>query len=524
MATAQLPFFNPINDDTTHEWPEDEIAGDPHKGSSTWLQKRPEIQQARDKTLRRISQGGIFVPAMTTPDAEPKYAVYNTQNILIKENTTAATTYVPPGDYVVYVGTGTKESQLAFDVHVVENEITYIPAEWSALLVKVVDAKGIAFRGNYEILNLEDRGYIGLGVGASLADAEELDTWLLWPGKYMIISVGEDYRAKKNFITVNLDPGKFTYITLVLDEENGNILGGGEIDSGLPNLKSQLWHLELVTGGAISFNHSRNIVSKIDDEILDLSAFVQTLFSIFIKNHYIYTRLNAEIGGKISFRNKYFVSSTDELNLEFLYTYKVTPWFGPYFRASFVSNMAPSIQELDEPYTIIKMNKNNEIAHTSAEPDIKLDLGPPFSPIVLNTGTGARFDTSVGNWMRFNARIGLAYRVLFARDLYIIRSHNYKTQTVTLAQLSNSRQFGIEMAAYFEILPLSWLSLKLETAMLEPFNDHKAPIIELKTNATIRLSNIASLVYTLKLDYEKRVTEKPQIDQLLQLRFSYKFF
>ena len=496
-------------------------AGDPHQGSQTWFAPPPEVQMAHDGQLPPVMMGGIFVPSMTGGVSEPKFQVQDSEGKLVKESYTGSIAYVPPGDYSVVVGTLVADERPEFEVHVVEGNTTLIPVEWSGLVVRVVNDRGATIRGNYEIVSLPERNYIGLGSGALVNEGERLSTWLLWPGKYMIISAGEGYQARKNYITVNLNPGELSRVTLVLDEETGNVLGGGEIDTISIEDEKRWWWAGVLIGGSVRFNRVDDVVGKATGQVLDLSAFLESYFTLGLHKHFLYTRLNAEIGGMIRFENRPFLTTVDVLKFELLYTYRVIDWFGPFARFSFESNMAPVYQELKNPHTVYKFNKNGEvISEKTKQMDIK--LSPSFSPIRLNAGIGGRFDLAFGAWFKMSSRLGVAYRNLIIRDLYIVDSD--ADAVITLVPVDNTSQFGAEAALTIDLTPIQWFTLKVDASLLEPFNDWANPIIDLDVDAAIRLSSIASLSYTLRLNYDVSLIDKVQIDQYIQLRFSYKIY
>ena len=270
-----LEFSTPGTTQTDEQY---NAQGDPHKQSRTWLSRSPSQQISHDAQLRPLSGGGIFVPTMTGGHSEPKYQIYDANGKNVDEARTGTTTYVPAGKYTVHVGTPVSHDNLEFQVNVVEGDITVIPVEWSGLIVKVVNDRGTTVRGNYEIVSLPDRSYIGLGTGALLNEGEMLSTWLLWPGKYMIISAGEGYQARKNFITVSLDPGELSRLTLVVDEETGDILGGGEIDTVDDELLERWWWASILIGGSIRFNHTKDVIGKAPGQLLDVSGFLESYF------------------------------------------------------------------------------------------------------------------------------------------------------------------------------------------------------------------------------------------------------
>lgn len=499
------------------------LEADPHDGSRTWLQPEPAIQLERDAQLQPVLQGGVFVPSMTGGINEPKYQVRDATDEIVKEAYTGTTAYVPPGDYTVVVGSLVTAERLEFDAHVVKGSTTMIPVEWSGLAVKVVNDRGTTIRGNYEIVSLPDRSYIGLGSGALLNEGERLSTWLLWPGQYMIISAGEGYQARKNFITVELKPGELSRITLVLDEETGDILGGGEIEEMPEDDEERWWWAGVLVGGSVRYNHTADVVGKAAGQLLDISVFLESYFTLGLHKHFLYTRLNAEIGGTIRFEDRPFFTTVDDLNLELLYTYRVVDWFGPYGRFSFESNMAPAWQELATPHTIQKLDADGNLISV-LENQRELKLSPSFSPLELNAGAGARFDYTFGFWLKLSARLGLAYRHVFTRDLYIVNEIDDDTQTITLNPVLSSSQFGAEAALTLDLTPIQWFTLKVDASLLEPFYNWRNPVVDIDVDAAIRLSSIASISYTLRLNYDIQMIDKVQIDQYVQLRISYKIY
>ena len=496
-------------------------AGDPHGGSHTWNALPPSRQLEQDDQLPPVMMGGIFVPSMTGGINEPKYQIQDDEGKLIKEAYMGTTAYVPPGDYSVVVGTLVADDRPEYDVHVVDGNVTLVPVEWSGLVIRVVNDRSTTIRGNYEIVSLPERNYIGLGSGALINEGERLTTWLLWPGKYMIISAGEGYQARKNFITVTLKPGELSRVTLVLDEDTGDILGGGEIETVSAEDENRWWWAGVLVGGSVRFNRVDNVVGKANGQVLDLSVFLESYFTLGLHKHYLYTRLNAEIGGLIRFEDRPFISTVDNLKFELLYTYRLVDWFGPFARFSFESNMAPAYQELTTPHTVIKHDSNGAVV-SEKQDQLDVKLSPPFSPIRLNAGIGGRFDLAFGAWFKMSSRIGVAYRNLIIRDLYIVL--NDEDDVITLVPLDNTSQFGFEAALALDLTPIQWFTLKIDASLLEPFKDWDKPILDLDVDAAIRLSSIASLSYTLRLNYDVSLIDKVQIDQYIQLRFSYKIY
>ncbi len=493
--------------------------GDPHGGSESWLQPVPALQVEQDPHLRPAATGGIFVPAMSSGQAEPQFQVLQGEH-LVAETRTGSMVYVLPGLYTVLVGSGVPENMLVFDVRVVEGLVTFVPVEWSGLLVNVVNDRGTPFRGAYELVRLPSRDYVGLGLGAAISEGEQLSTWLLWPGTYMILSPGESYQARKNFVTLRLPPGQLVQYTLVMDPETGDILGAGEVALAPENLQG--FDVNLIVGGSIGFNQADNVVGKAEGQVVDIAAFIESVAGFLEDNHFGYGRANIEIGGRLRLPDRPFVPTVDEINLDLLYAYRLTPWFGPYVRTSLETNMVTAYQEFDQPTTVRRYDKQGELVSESSEAELEAEIAKPFSPIELDFGVGGRLDFSAGFWLKFTTRLGLGFRQVFARELYVVES--LRSGVAEIRQVDNVQQYGGEAAVILEVVPLHWLSFKADASFLVPFDDYTEPFIDLRASATLRLSSIASLIYTLRLKDDPSLIDKTQIDQTLILRFAYRLF
>src|SRR5688572_6804569 len=188
------------------------------------------IHEELDKDIALIpyGKGAIFVPAMTNPLDEPPVAVYY-QDERIEEGTTGSRIILNPGTYEVRVGSGAGEQRLGIQATVRERHTTVVPVSWAGLSIHVVDERLGSLRGSYEIIRVEDREYLGIGFGTDEQAGEPVTTWLLRPGLYKIVRVGETYRARRDFATVRLVEGHHTHFQLVLDKASDEFKGGGEV-------------------------------------------------------------------------------------------------------------------------------------------------------------------------------------------------------------------------------------------------------------------------------------------------------
>lgn len=494
------------------------VVGDPHGGHPTWLTAHPEAQAARDKQVPPAATGAIFVPAMTHTNAEPRYIVRKDGKDLIARKI-GQKAWVVPGTYRVLVGSGGPSSMLEFEVQVIEGRTTYVPVEWSGLVVNVVNERGTPFRGNYEVVRMPQREFIGLGLGADIAQGEALDTWLLRPGKVMILAAGESYQARKNFVTLRLPPGELVRYTVVLQEATGDLLGAGEISDDQPR-KAGPWYINMSVGGSFQFARSDSVIGKSDGMTLDISAFLEAVGGYRGERHVGYARLYIEEEGTIRLPDEPYLSLVDTLDLDLLYAFKVVPWFGPYGRFSLETQMVPGIIDFDVPTDVLKHDsRGNELFVESGVSDTVLT--PPFAPIDLRYGVGGRFDLSPVYWFDFKSRVGVGGRHVFARNLYIIDDFD-DTPELDLFQVDDLTQFGAEMSLVLGVQLGRWVQLDAEFDMLLPFDDAEHPVVDFRTTIALRLASFATLNYTLRIQEDIQLTPDTQFDQAVLLRFAYK--
>jgi len=508
--------------DAGSEEPGGKALGDPHGAHRTWDTARPAVQADQDPRIGPAATGAIFVPAMTDSVLEPPYVVRDADGDDVATTPMGRKTFVVPGRYTVLVGSGADEAKLKFDTVVVEGRITWVPVEWAGLVVNVVDARGNPFRGSYELVRMPERDYVGIGLGANIAQGERLNTWVLYPGKYMILVAGESYQARRNFATLRLPPGELVQYTLVLDSDTGELLGAGEIASFRPQQRSSGWTGSLVLGGTFELNQSERVVGRTDGTLLGIAGFAESLFGYKNDVHLFYGRLNLEVGGDLRLPDQPFVSNVDELTLDLLYVYRVAPWFGPYVRASIETQVLPGIQPFEQPTDVRKLSASGvELGVETSRSSFT--LAEPFSPIEPRYGTGVRFDANFGGVLNIATRVGVGGRHVYTRGLFIL-ADDASTAEYEVRRVADVDQFGAEAALVAELTLGRWVVLKLDTSVLFPFDDYDETFVDFRGAITLRLTSFASLNYTVRIKDDPALSVDTQLDHAVLLRLAYKLF
>ncbi|PKN57633.1 MAG: hypothetical protein CVU56_09850 [Deltaproteobacteria bacterium HGW-Deltaproteobacteria-14] len=488
------------------------------EGEATWT-RPPAAEQSAARPALGEGQAALFVPAMTDPSSEPALLLRRTGET--REARSGAWVVVAPGAWELLVGTGAPATRTRVTVELAEREYRVIEPTWAGLRVEVLNERSTAFRGAYEVLRLPERIYVGRGLGAKVSDGETVDTWLVPPGLYLVLSAGESYQARRNFATVLLRKGELVRWTLVLDEDSGDVLGAGQLEvEAQATTADDPWSFDLVFGGSVGFARTDAVLGKSDGMSLDLAGFIESVNRYQADNHLVYLRLYLEEEGSVDLPDDPYLRATDELRLESLYMYRVVGWFGPYVRFAAAASLVPGVEELDEEREVVRLDEAGD--ERAREPPTKFaEVSPAFAPIELRFGTGGRFDVAPVHWFELNSRVGIGGRQLFALGLHR-PADRPDTPAFELQRVADVTQVGVELSLVARLNVTRYAQLDLEVDLLEPFDDPTHPVIDLRAGLAIRLASFASLSYTLRVIDDVTISEVTQLDQSVLLRFSWK--
>lgn len=91
-------------------------------------------------------------------------------------------------------------------------------------------------------------------------------------------------------------------------------------------------------------------------------------------------------------------------------------------------------------------------------------------------------------------------------------------------QLESSNLLGLEVTLVGSARILRWFMIDTELDSLTPFlstEDSKYPAINLKNTISLRLVSFASVVYVVRLDYDRQLSDHLQFEQRVMLRFTF---
>ncbi len=492
------------------------------KAAPGWELPLPKVQMEMDSTLIPVGKGAVFVPAMTDPAGEPPYVVI-ADDQAVARTPTGQKTILPPGAYRILVGSGVESQMIAHDVQVYEGHCTLIEPDWAGMVIRVVDKHGMQFRGTYELFALPDGEDFGLGLGADETRGETLRTWLLPPGRYMIVRSGETPRARQDFLTVRLLPGELVYFTLVQNEEDGGFMGGGVVDRGEGKTEFENWRLGLIVGGDLLWNRNDQVVGRDFGNSITVNAFLDWSMRYLDPNHLMYVRLQID-EGQTAQPHQDLQKTIDEVDLDAIYTYRLLSWLGPYVRFGLDTNVFPGrkIFGEDRQDVVIEDSHGNPGPVRNVE---DLQLQDPFDPLELKEGVGASFDLSPFQILDLHLRVGFGARQYLVQSLLKERGSKDGDldDTAYYVQVESSELLGLEATLIVSARLTRWLMIDTELDSLIPFvsSETNDPVLNWKNTISLRLVSFASLAYVVRLDYDKQLSEHLQAEQRILLRFTF---
>ncbi|MBN2496992.1 MAG: hypothetical protein JXR96_20540 [Deltaproteobacteria bacterium] len=498
-----------------------------------WLMPCGRVQLDMDPELVPMHKGAVFVPAMSESPAEPPYIVRSLDGKLEARSPMGKKVVLPPGRYTLLAGSGVESQMMERDVDVHEGHTTLVEPDWSGLIVRVVDERGAQFRGAYEIFALPSGEDFGIGLGADETRGETLRTWLLPPGRYMVVRQGETTRARTDFLTVRLQPGELVTFTLVQKEEDGSILGGGIVDRWEGKTEIENWRIGLRVGGDALWNRNDHVVGREFGNTLTFNVFVDANLRYLDPDHLAYCRLQIDEGAALLPGRDIgaLQKNIDELDFDAIYTYRLLPWLGPYVRFALNTNLFPGKRLFDTRESdVIILNPDKSVFDRLVRPD-RVDLANPFDPVEIKEGIGVSFDWSPTLVLDLHLRLGFGARQTVVQQLLVDYDPGEDEEdlcqdAVCLMRAESNDLLGAEGTLIGSARLARWLMIDTELETLIPFYSSASgtdPVVNWKNTISLRLVWFASLAYVVKLDYNKQLNKDYplQFEQRILLRFTF---
>jgi hypothetical protein len=506
-----------------------------------------QAAMAADAAVIPIGKGGIFVPRFTAAISEQDIAILDTADRTVVSGNTGSMFGVEPGTYKVLVGSGARNQRMVRTVTVEEGKAVTVIPDWSGLAVETVDSMAIPFRGEYELVRIDQFETYGRGFGANPELGEVVKTWILSPGVYKILGVGQGYNSITNFVTVKLSPGELCRFLLVQDSTTFRILGGGTVEVTPQSKITSHWKYGASIGGNVKYN------SEVDRMVNDSSSntlfgLLSTLWLTYQRHPYEWrTRIRLDEGFNFSgLEIGSLLTDADDFLLNSLFIWRFLPWLGPYGSAEVRTTFLPRRFIRDESSSFFcLLDDNYTIANPSADFDSSraFRLKPSFSPLLLTLGAGVNADALKYSFLETNIRGGFGgFYSYFPRQYRIADSSDAlwasPPDSTALDRLSRSvvlhpesatsdYGFGPQVSVSGLLRIARYITADGELKIIAPVAPEQRllrPDFDLLTNISWRLSSWITLDYTYTFLLKQPEKSDAQLDKSthgIWLRFSF---
>jgi hypothetical protein len=258
---------------------------------------------------------------------------------------------VEPGRYSVVLGSGGHNQRIVRKVTVEEGRTVPIVPDWAGLTIETVDSIATPFRGEYELVRIDEFEPFGRGFGANPDLGEVVKTWILKPGIYKILGVGQGYNSLINFVTVMLIPGELTK-ALACPEQDGfpDSWAAGPL-RWLRTPKSRRTGNTARISAAASTSIPSSTGSRRDSTMNTTLGLLSTFWLNYERPPYEWqTRIRLDEGLNLSGQDVAdLITNADDFLFNSLFIWRFLPWLGPYGLAEMRTSFFPQQIVRSEP-------------------------------------------------------------------------------------------------------------------------------------------------------------------------------
>lgn len=510
------------------------------KVAKTWDAPPLSEQMSSDRSNIPLGKGGIFIPRFSDLYRTPEIEILNTNGDVVQTGGPGKMFSVEPGTYFVVLGSGSHRQRIMRQVVVEESKSTPVLPDWCGLTIETLDSNSVPFRGEYEIVRIDEFEPYGRGFGADPTIGEVLTTWILKPGTYKIFGRGQSFNTLKNFVTVRLLPGEYTKFLLIQRPDDFTIMGGGNIELTQGTKLKSHWRYGANMGGTIFFS-GKTDKKETNSNTMNLTLDLRTNFSLTYNNAPYEWKSDLLIDEGISvsdlafFRKldfKELMNATDELRTTSLYIWRILPWFGPYGRTEISTNLFPHRYKRDESkskyFLLLPSDSTTENGIVDSSSTIKLTNS--FSPLIFEIGGGTNFDAIRTRAFQTKIRLGLGSTYGYFPEKYEKLPDDSTFSGVTLLReidKTTNLEFGPQAALNVNLHIGRFATASSELKVFTPVAPEMRitrPDFDLNATLSWRLSRYVTLDY----DYRYILTRPERIDARVNtsthriwLRFSY---
>ena len=325
-------------------------------------------------------------------------------------------------------------------------------------------------------------------------------------------------------LAVAASPAAALEPTFVPDQET--------IDKAAKKKEDQGWKGRLRIGASLAFSNSSNVVGQQDGNTFTIGLALDAGLDYVLGAHDWRNSLTIAEALTSTPQIDAFVSTTDRLFFESLYSYKALPWlgpfgpFGPFGRFALDTKLLSGFDHRAAP--VDYLIAGDDIPKKGKK---RLQLTSPFEPLTLKQSVGGFVRPYDAEYARVDLRAGVGFREIFADGGLVVKDDD-ATPEIEVGRLHDYQLIGAELAAYVqgEVYDKK-IAYKVGGEVLFPFLD-TAPSskgkdfadtidVELGAKISFRIVEWASVDYELKALRQPQLVEEWQIQNNLLLTIGY---
>ncbi len=515
------------------------------KATKSWEAPDLSAQLGADQAFIPIGKGAVFIPRMSGASLEPDVEMIDSLGHVVDRGKPGRTFSALPGTYSVVFGSGSHQQLIVRNVTIQEGKVKPLIPDWSGLIVDVVNENNMPISGDYELVRIDEFQPYGRGRGADPDLGEETPTWILRPGIYKLLSVGESYNSLSDFITVRLLAGHLTRVMLIMDEESMRIRGGGIVEFGPERVRTRTWSYGFDIGGSLLFNATVDRRLSGDNRATNSSTIALLLNGWLRYNEGPRdwtSSLRLDEGFSITDFDFAHISSTvDNARLRSLFIWRLLSWLGPYARLDLQTSFFAKHARRDagEEYFVIF---DKDYQNMSTDSTTSLQIEAPFSPLSLRAGIGANMDIIRTRVVESRFRLGFGYSFTSVRERLtsvedanipdtllndtLLGPHIEQGYVVRDLGSAATHEAGPEASLVFNLSLGKWVLSRSEVAMFMPVAPElrlTRPDLELETTLSWRIARSITLDYELQYTLKQPAQENLRQDEVrhgVRLRYS----
>jgi len=301
------------------------------------------------------------------------------------------------------------------------------------------------------------------------------------------------------------------------EEETAFIIGS----ETLKEEKKDSIDWRLISGATFTLQDNKNVVGQQDGTAVTFGFKLDTGVDVRDGDHEWRNSLGIQAGLTRTPAVDRFVKSQDVLDLESIYLYHITDWFGAFARVAYNTTMFRGADVRAEPTNYLITQLDGTTSNVNGV--TTLNLTDPFLPSRFRESLGLFLQPYAKEILSVETRLGGGARQTLANGQLAIVPDDEATPEVDVKELDDVFQVGAEVAVeLWGSFQEKKITYRVAAEAMTPFYNN-APDSDDKstfelTNFNARASLSVKLVEWASLDYEFGAIYEPQLVDTVQIR------